>query len=64
MENYEEFKALLFRKAETALTAYQAAVAAHYPSPEADRRQAMVCALWDVIETARLDREFEEWKAG
>lgn len=60
----EELKKILFIKALAALEAYQAAVAAHWPSPEAKIRQAQFCALWDLIEEAHLDQEFEEWKEG
>lgn len=57
----EDLKTILFIKAEIALMAYQAA---HWPSPEAKLRHAQFCALWDLIEEAHLDQEFEEWKEG
>ena len=60
----EDIKKILFIKAMSALEAYQAAVAAHWPSQAAKDRQTQFAALWDLIEEAHLDEEFELWKAG
>lgn len=57
----EDLKTILFIKAEIALMAYQAA---HWPSQTAKDRQTQFAALWDLIEEAHLDEEFELWKAG
>lgn len=59
----EDLKKILFIKAAMALEAYQAA-AANWPSQEAKARQERFCVLWDLIEEAHLDEEFELWKAG
>ena len=60
----EDIKKILFIKALAALEAYQAAVAARFPSDEAKLRHQRFCAIWDVIEEAGLDQEYEEWKEG
>lgn len=59
-----DLKTLLFIKASTALTAYQACVSARYPSPEAVRWHDRFCGLWDLIEEAHLENEYEVWKEG
>lgn len=59
----EELKKILFIKAAMALEAYQAA-AANWPGQAAKDRQTQFAALWDLIEEAHLDEEFELWKAG
>lgn len=60
----EDLKKILFIKALAALEAYQAAVAARWPSEAAKLRQAQFCALWDLIGEAHLWDEFEAWKEG
>lgn len=60
----EDLKKILFIKALAALDSYQAAVKARYPSEEAKFRHERFCAIWDIIEEAGLDEEYEEWKEG
>jgi len=60
----EDLKKLLFIKAMAALEAYQAAVAAKPSSPETKIRHERFCAIWDIIEDAGLDQEYETWKEG
>lgn len=60
----EDIKKILFIKAMAALEAYQAAVQTRYPSDEAKFRHERFCAIWDVIEEAGLDQEYEAWKEG
>ena len=47
-----------------ALTAYQAAINAKYPSPEAERWHDRFHALYQVIQDCRLVEEFDSWKEG
>lgn len=60
----EDLKKLLFIKAMAALEAYQAAVSAKPSSPETKIRHERFCAIWDIIEAAGLDQEYEVWKEG
>ena len=59
-----DLKTTLFVKTSTALTAYQAAVSAKPSSPETKIRHERFCAIWDIIESAALDQEYETWKEG
>ena len=60
----EELKKILFIKAMAALEAYQAAVSAKPSADETKIRHERFCAIWDVIEAAGLDQEYEVWKEG
>jgi hypothetical protein len=60
----EDLKKILFIKAMAALEAYQAAVSARPSSDETKIRHERFCAIWDIIETAGLDQEYETWKEG
>lgn len=60
----EELKKILFIKAMAALEAYQAAVSARPSADETKIRHERFCAIWDVIETAGLEQEYETWKEG
>lgn len=60
----EDLKKLLFIKAFAALEAYQGAVGARIASRETERRHERFCAIWDIIEEAGLEREFEAWQEG
>jgi hypothetical protein len=60
----EDLKKLLFIKTMAALEAYQAAVAAKPSAPETRIRHQRFCAIWDVIEEAGLEEEYEVWKEG
>lgn len=60
----EELKKILFIKAVAALEAYQASVGTRFPSEEAKRRHERFCAIWDIIEEAGLEEEYERWKEG
>lgn len=44
--------------------AYQAAVSAKPSADETKIRHERFCAIWDVIETAGLEQEYETWKEG
>lgn len=61
---HEDLKKIVFIKAYKALAAYQAAVSTRFPSEEAKRRHEQFCAIWDIIEEARLEAEYEEWSQG
>jgi hypothetical protein len=60
----EELKKILFIKAMAALEAYQAAMSAKQSADETKIRHERFCAIWDVIETAGLEQEYETWKEG
>ena len=60
----EDLKKILFIKAMAALEAYQAAVGSRFPSAEAKRRHERFIAIWDIIEEARLEDEYQTWKEG
>lgn len=60
----EDLKKILFIKALAALEAYQAAVGTRFPSDGAKLRHERFCAIWDIIEEAGLEEEYEVWKEG
>lgn len=60
----EKLQKILFIKAATALEAYHASVQTKFPSEEAKRRHERFQALWDVIEEAHLEDDFERWQEG
>ena len=60
----ENLKTILFIKASTALEAYQAAIGARVGSEETKRRHERFCAVWEIIEAARLADEYQAWKEG
>jgi hypothetical protein len=47
-----------------ALEAYTAAVKAKPSADETKIRHERFCAIWDIIETAGLEQEYEVWKEG
>ena len=59
-----DLKTNLFVKASAALTAYQATVNAKYPSPEAERWHDRFLSLFELIQSAGLEAEYEAWKEG
>ena len=63
-EMKEELKKTLFIKAMAALEAYTAAVKAKPSADETKIRHERFCAIWDIIETAGLEQEYEVWKEG
>ena len=60
----EKLKKILFIKAESALAAYHASMLTKFPSEEAKRRHEHFQVLWDLIEEAHLEEDFERWKEG
>lgn len=60
----EELKKILFIKALAALEGYQAAIGAKVGSDETKRRHERFCAIWEIIESAGLEDEYEKWKEG
>lgn len=60
----EDIKKTLFIKALAALEAYTAAVKAKPSADETKIRHERFCAIWDIIETAGLEQEYEVWKEG
>ena len=60
----EKLKKILYIKTMNALDAYQAAVAAAPFSDETKRRHERFCAIWEIIEAAGLEGEYQVWKEG
>ena len=60
----EKLKKILFIKANSALESYQASVGAAAHSPEAKRRHERFCAIWEIVEAAGLEDEYQRWKEG
>lgn len=59
-----DLKTTLFVKASSALTAYQATVNTKYPSQEAERWHDRFFSLYELIQAADLETEYETWKEG
>lgn len=60
----EGLKKTLFIRVMAAMEAYRAAVAVDPSSAETRIRHERFCAIWDVIEDARLDEDYQRWKEG
>lgn len=60
----DDLKALVFRKAELSLNAYQTAVKVKVFSDEGEKLREKFTAIYDIIKEAGLEDEFQSWLEG